>query len=317
MRRESFVTGVASAAACLLVLAPWLLRDIAVFGSPLPSAGGHTLWIRTYNEQFSIGHEVSFTTFLSAGFVDLATARIGSWIAILGRTLGLLGGLYAIFFLAGGWILRRRAELRPFLIYWVVMFVVMGLVFTFHAPKGAFLHSAGAWLPFAIALAAGSVTAVSTASGTFWPLLRRPATHRFLEITGAVAAILLSVVASISQTVTWQRDEQRLEAAAAFLSVNAGAGDVVMSPDPARLNLLTGNPGVAAPFEPFSVVQEVVDAYHVRWVLVTLNEGESRDPLGLWEGASATDSDGQHPDFLPSSPAFEAPGVRIFKVLAQ
>jgi 4-amino-4-deoxy-L-arabinose transferase-like glycosyltransferase len=314
MRRESLVVGVGSAFACLLVLAPWLLRDLTVFGSPLPSAGGHTLWIRTYNEQFSIGHDVSFASYLTIGPIQMLTDRISSWIELLGRTLGLMGGVYAIFFFAGAWISRRRPELRPFLIYWVVMFVVMGLVFTFHAPKGAFLHSAGAWLPFAFALAAGSVGAASTSAGRLWPFLRRGATHRFLEVTGVAAAILLSVVASASQVVTWQRDQQRLEAGAAFISAHAQPDDVVMYADPARLYLLTGNPGVAAPFDPFFVVQEVVDAYHVRWVMVTLGEGETRDPLGLWDGASATDSEGEHPAFLPSAPAFEAPGVRVFRV---
>src|SRR5687767_411196 len=46
----SLAWGLASAAAFLLVLAPWLVRNASVFGSPLPSAGGHTLWIRSYNE---------------------------------------------------------------------------------------------------------------------------------------------------------------------------------------------------------------------------------------------------------------------------
>jgi 4-amino-4-deoxy-L-arabinose transferase-like glycosyltransferase len=315
LRRERLTIGLASAAACLLVLTPWLLRDLAVFGSPLPSAGGHTLWIRTYNEQFSIGHEVSLQTYLSAGPMEMVASRLGSWVAILGRTLGLLGGLFALVFFGGAWVHRRRPELAPFLAYWAVMFVVMGLVFTFHAPMGAFLHSAGAWLPFAFALAAGSVGVVATAGGRFWPFLRRPATHRFLEVTGVLGAVLLSIVASASQLVTWQHDEQRLEAAAAFLQTNAGRNDVVLSADPSRLYLLTGNPGIAAPFDPFAVVAKVVRAYDARWVVVTLAERETRDPLGLWNGAGGVDSDGAHPAFLPAKPAFEAPGVRVYKVV--
>ena len=49
--------GFGSAAAALLVLAPWLARDLATFGSAFPSAGGHTLWITSYNQQFSIGQD--------------------------------------------------------------------------------------------------------------------------------------------------------------------------------------------------------------------------------------------------------------------
>jgi hypothetical protein len=39
--------GAGAAATYAAVLTPWLLRNLAVFGSLLPSAGGHTLWIRT------------------------------------------------------------------------------------------------------------------------------------------------------------------------------------------------------------------------------------------------------------------------------
>ena len=60
----------------------------------------------------------------------------------------------------------------------------------------------------------------------------------------------------------------------------------------------------------------MVDAYDIRWVVVTLQPGETRDPLGLWDGAAATDSLGTHPDFLPEQPAFEAPGVRVYEVVA-
>jgi hypothetical protein len=90
---------------------------------------------------------------------------------------------------------------------------------------------------------------------------------------------------------------------------------VVLSADPSRLYLQTGNPGIAAPFDPFSVVGKVVRAYDARWVIVALGEGEARDPLGLWDGSTAVDSEGEHPAFLPATPAFEAPGVRIYKVV--
>ena len=50
-----------------LVIAPWLLRDLAVFGSPFPSAGGHLLWITDYNEQFSISHDPTVGSYWAWG----------------------------------------------------------------------------------------------------------------------------------------------------------------------------------------------------------------------------------------------------------
>ncbi|MDH4334668.1 MAG: hypothetical protein OEW24_05325, partial [Chloroflexota bacterium] len=92
---------------------------------------------------------------------------------------------------------------------------------------------------------------------------------------------------------------------------------VVMAYDPAALRALSGNPGVAPPFDPYPVIDQVVEAYDVRWVVVTLRDGETRDPLGLWDGAQATDADGNHPAFLDTRPAFEAPGVRVYAVVGR
>jgi hypothetical protein len=319
LRRQEGSVGIGaaifSACAALLVMAPWLIRDMVVFGSPLPSAGGHTLWIRTYNEQFSIGHQPGPATWLAAGPWEIVLSRLASWGELLGRTLSLAGGLFGVTFLVGLWLNRGRRELAPFTVYWVVMFVTMGLVFTFHAPKGAFLHSAPAWLPVALPLAVASVAPAATAVARFWRFLGRPATHRFLVVAGLVGAVVVSLGSSAALLGLWRSDVQRLEAAAGYLRDAASPNDVVMTLDPARLYLLTGNPGVAPPFDPFDVVGTVVQVYDVRWVVVTLQGDETRDPLGLWDGAAGTDSQGNHPAFLPAEPAFEASGVRVYEVV--
>ena len=306
--------GLAAAAACLLILAPWLARNLAVYGALLPSAGGHTLWITSYNEQFSIGHEVSLGAYLDWGLAPIIGSKLGALAELAGRTLAVAGGVFAIFFVAGMWVFRGMRELRPFIAYWIVMFLAMGLLFTFHAPRGAFVHSAPAWLPFAIAIAIGAVAPVSTALGRWWPFLTRPRTHRFLIGASAFAAIVLSFVSSAVLVASWRLANDRLGLAAQFLNATAGRDEVVMFADPARLNLLIGSPGVSAPFDPFAVIDEVVDAYDVRWIVVTLDPGETRDALGLWDGTGAVDSTGASPTFLPEVPAFEAEGVRVYQV---
>jgi hypothetical protein len=308
------VAGAASAAAFLLVLAPWLARDLAVFGAPFPSAGGHTLWITDYNEQFSISRDPSPATYFAAGIGTVVGSKLASWGELAGRVAVLMGGFFILPFGWGLWAERRRRELAPFLVYFLVVFVVMGLVFTFHAPKGAFYHSAAAWLPFAFPLAVASLPGLADAVGRWWPFLRRPATHRFLLVAGLVGAGVLSLVGSAALLSQWNAAHARLALAASFLRDQGATADRVLAYDPAALHFLTGNPGVAPPFDGFDVIGEVVDAYDVRWVVVTLAPGETRDPLGLWDGASGTDATGQHPDFLPVTPEFEASGVRVFRV---
>lgn len=306
--------GAASAGAFAIVLAPWLLRNLATFGAALPSAG-HALWITTYNELFSISADPTLASYLAWGPLNIVGSKLTTWGELVGRTAVLLGGFFILPFAYGLWHERRRPELAPFLAYFAVMFVVMGAVFTFHAPKGAFYHSAPAWLPWAFPLAVASVAPAATAASRAWPFLRRPQTHRFLTFAGLAGALALSLAGSTILLGQWSAAHARLERAAAFLRDAAAPNDRVMAYDPAALYALTGNPGVAPPFDPFETIGQVVDAYGARWVVVTLAPGETRDPLGLWDGASAVDSAGGHPDFLPSEPAFEAPGVRVFEVV--
>jgi 4-amino-4-deoxy-L-arabinose transferase-like glycosyltransferase len=308
--------GLCSLAAGVAVLAPWLARDLATFGSAFPSAGGHTLWITSYNQQFSIGQDPTLADYLAWGPLSIIGSKLATWGELLGRTAVLLGGIFVLPFAFGLWHERRRPELRPFLAYFWVMFLAMGAIFTFHAPKGAFYHSSLAWLPFAASLAAASLAPAATWAGRAWPFLRRAATHRFLAVAGGVGAVALSLVGSAVLVGQWSDAHARLELAAGYLVAQGETSAVVMAYDPAALHALTGNPGVAPPYDGFALIGEVVDAYRVEWVVVTLPPGESRDPLGLWDGAAGTDASGAHPDFLPAAPAFSAPRVRVFHVVA-
>ena len=313
-RPSGWLVGFAAAGVFLLVLAPWLIRNAMVFGAALPSAGGSTLWITSYNEQFSIGHEVSLRTYLEAGPGLIIGSRLESWFQLIGRTAVLLGGTFLFTFIPALWIARGRRDLWPFLAYFVTMFVAMGGIFTFHAPRGAYYHSAPAWLPIAIPMALAAVPAVAGAAGRLWPFLGRPQTHRFLAVAGTAGAVVLSIVGSVAVWSEWDRSHQ-LDVAGAQFFVDAGATrDVVLSADPGSLALLSGNPGVASSFDPFPVLEEIVDAYDARWVMVQLPEGADVDPLGLWHGGAAIDAQGNRASWLADEPTFEIPDLRIFEV---
>jgi 4-amino-4-deoxy-L-arabinose transferase-like glycosyltransferase len=314
--RRMWAWGFAAAIAFLAVMAPWLIRNAIVFGSPFPSAGGHTLWITSYNEQFSIGQPVDAAHYVAWGWANIIGSKLSSWIDVLGHTAVLLGGTFFLTFIPGLWIHWRRPELRPFIGYWVLMVLVMGAVFTFHAPRGAFYHSAPAWLPFALPMAVASLAPVASAAGRVWPFLRRPQTHRFLSVVATAGAIVLSLVGSSVIYNQWDRSHRLDATAARFFQQQGATSDVVMYADPATLAILSGNPGVAPPFDPFPVVRQVLDAYHVRWLVVQLAPGERTDALNFWPGASSVDSEGNRASFLAGTPSFEIAGaLRIYRVV--
>ncbi len=294
------------------ILIPWLIRQTLTFGTPFPSAGGHTLWIRSYNEQFSVGHEVSLATYLSWGPIPILLSKLASWGVLVGRTATLLGGIFLVFFLVEAWRARLRPELAPFLVYFVLLFVVMGGLFTFHAPQGAYYHSALAWLPFAAPMAVAGLGPTADLASRWWPLLRRPQARRLLLWGSVAGALVLSLAASASLLLGWQSDRRQLESVAPFFE--SRSEDVVMYVDPPSLHLLTGNPVVPPTWDPYPVIGEVAAAYEVRWMVVEQGSGGG-DALGLWEGGRSVDSAGNRASWLADEPAFEGERIRVYEVL--
>jgi 4-amino-4-deoxy-L-arabinose transferase-like glycosyltransferase len=323
-RRMGVAALLLAGVAGLVVMAPWLARNMATFGSAFPSAGGHTLWITSYNEQFSISANPTPASYLAWGWANIIGSKLSTWWELVWRSVVLLGGIFGFLFFAGLWRERRRPDRAPFTVYWLVMFFTMGAVFTFHAPHGAYYHSAAAWLPFALPMAVASTGPVLTALGRWWAFLRRPPTHRFVEVVALGGAVVLSVIGSITLFDLWDYSHGREQAAAAYLEEAGLTDDPVLYGDPSSLWHLTGNPGVPAPFDPYAVIEEVVRAYDIRWVIVTLREGGTTDPLGLWNGCAARDSVDNSawsggPDttatWMSCDPVFEAEGVRIYAVV--
>lgn len=137
-----------------------------------------------------------------------------------------------------------------------------------------------------------------------------------MTVAGLAGAIALSLVGSAVLMRIWSTAHQRDVAAGTYLVEHGLADAVVLYSDPASLWWVSGNPGVAGPFDGFETQQHVIDAYDVEYVVVTLRDDAMRDPLGFWDGAAATDAEGHHPSFLPDQPVFEAPGVRIYRAEA-
>ena len=315
--RASWGAGFASAGAFLLVVSPWLVRNAMVFGTALPSTGGHTLWITSYNEQFSVGHEISLSTYLDWGWTNIIGSKLETWGVVAGRTLVLMGGFLVLPFVGGMWAFRRRPELAPFLVYFALVFLLMGGLFTFHAPQSAWYHTAPAWLGFAYPIALAGIAPTFSWLGRYWRFLARRQTHAFLAGIGLVASVILSILGSASLYGGWLSNRDRDEAAAAFFLREERTEDVVMYRDAAALHLLTGNPTIAIPYDPYPVIEDTARAYDAKWLVISRLAGELRAPLGLWDGGAAVDELGNRAEWLAADPAYESGDVRVFEILPE
>lgn len=307
-----------AAVACLvlftLVVGPWVLRQLAVFGSISPSAAsGRILWIADYRELYSIsGPQPTLQSFLAQGVEPLIASRIGGLMSAVGIfVLWPLVLVLAPAALIGAWQRRAAPHFAPFFVYAALLFAVSALLFAVHVPHGTFIHSAVALLPHTYLLVAVGIAATVRSIAA-----RRPsweeAQATFVFSAGAVIlALVLGVAQTAATHARWAADRQaRVQLAGQLASVPAT--DVLMSPDAGGYRYWAGLSGIVTPDDPLPVIESAMRAYGVRWL--ALESGHMVPALtGVLTGESRPDwivavppiegATGATPGALPPPPA--------------
>lgn len=283
---------IGAAALFLLVLGPWWVRQLLVFGSISPTAAsGAALWIRDIGEWNSLTAQPTLDRFLAWGVGNIVASRlVGLGQALLIYAVVACSLALAPALLAGIAIRRRSPDFVPWLVYAPVVVLGAALLYPAHIPGGALVHSAAGLFPHTYILALEGVAALAAAL-----VGRRPA----VEATGAIHVpasdarpVRLFVGAAVAFTLAtaalyapgviagWDRIRApRIALAAALDRLGVPATDRLMSLDAAGLRYWTGRPGVVTPNDPLETVEAVARAYDIRWLVLEGGTGERDDPV--------------------------------------
>ncbi len=314
---------VACFALFLVVVAPWLARQLAVFGSISPSStSGKVLFIRSIDEWNSITTPANLQWLLSQGLGPLAASRIGGLVAAMTIFAILVGGVVlAPLMLIGGWSRRRSLAFGPFFAYAGLLFAFSALVSAVHVPGGTFIHSAVALAPYAYILALEGIAVAVT-----WVAVRRSswdaeAGTRFFTAAAIGTAVVVAIGSAIVTQGVWagRRDDFQL-VDRGLVDAGAAPDDRVMSIDASGTLYWTGHGGVVLVNDPLATIEEVARAYDIRWLV--LNRADSvasvapildGGPRPAWLGAPVASRPArQLPDAAPLPPG--ALGVALYPV---
>ena len=261
---------VACAGLFVVVVAPWLVRQAAVFGSISPStASGKVLFIRNLGEWNSITTPATLDHLLGQGLGPLLASRLSGLVSAITIFSVMVGGLVLVpFMLVGGWARRRSRDFGPFLAYAGVLFAFSAVVSAVHVPGGTFIHSAIGLAPHACVLALEGI-GIAVA----WVAARRPwnaerATRLF---TGAAIGfvVLAGVAGALGAEVAWAAYRDTFRAVGAALdAAGAPTTDRVMSIDASGMRYWTGRGGVVLVNDPLDTVEAVARAYDIRWLVL-------------------------------------------------
>ncbi len=265
--RRAVRSAAAGLIAYLLVMSPWFIRNLSEIGTPLPTGGTDTIWLRSYDELVNYPPGARASDFLDWGLGNIVQSRLtalssnlGTWIAV--ETWVVLGP----FVLIGLWLRRREPLLLGLLLYALGLHLAMTFVFAFPGYRGGLFHSSAVLLPFWASLGvAGLDRAVA------W-LAQRRRWHRAQaqRVFGGAAVVLAAVLALgilSARRSNWNHNADFYRVLGRDLPADA----VVMINDPAALYYQAGLSGVVVPNADPDVIPEIAARYGVNTLVLDVN----------------------------------------------
>jgi hypothetical protein len=255
----------------LLVMGPWFVRQLTVFGSISPtSSSGYALWIRTIDEWNSTTADPSFAKWLAQGPATILQTQLGGLVASLGQFVVIICSVVLVpFLVVGAWRRRGSIDFRPWLVYTVLVFVGAAILYPLHVPGGAFIHTAVGLGPHAYVLALeGVVVAVG------WLAARRrrwdagAASRVFVgAVVGFVAVTGLLYALPVQRA--WDAERgPRLAVGTQLDQMGVGREERLLSIDAAGFKYFTGHGGVVTPDDSLETIEAVALAYRTRWLVL-------------------------------------------------
>ncbi len=296
-----FVAALGCALAFLVVVGPWWIRQIAVFGSISPSSGYGILWLRSFAELDSVTAPRTLAAFLAQPLGDLVRSRVLGFVAAIGIYLELVCAVFLVPFAAVGWWRRRRSlETGPWLVAAAVLLVVSGLLFAIHVPNGMFLHASVALAPCTYWLAMEGIVALAGWAAAQSRSLDATRLARLLMAALLAIVVAGSALAAVTVRSGWQSTLAERRQLTIAIDQLAAPGDLLMSIDTATFEYLTGHGGIVIPDDPLPVIEQAARAYDVRWLVIERN-GVVPALAPLLEGALPPDWLGPPAFVLPQS----------------
>lgn len=267
----------------LLVMGPWYLRNLTVWGGLFPPGGSRTLWLVEYGQ--TMIYPASLLTpqaWLAAGWGTILTARFDALATNLQTTLAVQGGVVLLpLMLIGAYQLRHRVVVVGAAGVWLATLGVMSLVFPYAGVNGGFFHAGAAVQPVMWALAPmGLVTVVDWAARLRrWQ--RGEQVLRFMSIvlvgTGALLSLSLyfsRVVGSEadlnrSETWTWHQSNVHYHEVEFELGrLGAQPGQSVLVNNPPGYFLASGREAVVIPFGDVEMLLRAAKDYQIDYVVL-------------------------------------------------
>lgn len=252
----------------ILVMGPWYLRNLNVFGAIMSPAGGRVLALTSYEETFIYpASKLTIEAWLASGWNEILKVRWWAFTNNIQTVIAAQGHLILFPFIAlGMYLLRKDRRVQLGLMAWIMLFLVMTFIFPFAGVRGSFFHAGAALQPLFWVLTPYGLEKVVA-----WARKK----NRFTEHAYVVFRVaLIQIVILLSAWVVWFRvvqngweeGELSYPAVERFLVEHGAQADepIIVLSAPGYY-MMTGRPAFVQPYGDVNTLLEVAKRYHVRY----------------------------------------------------
>lgn len=254
-----------------LIMSPWMLRNLSIWGTPLTPSGSRVLWMTRYDETFAWPPDrINSANWLAAG---LGSALRGRLEALKLNAVNTIAAQTAFllfpFILVGLWQLRQKLQVRLAAFAWLILFVVMSLIFPFAGSRGSFFHAAAAlqpvWLTAAV-VGLDFVVLKARSRGWFTPVAQR--LFRFALVV--FMAMLTVALAYISVNLNdWNQFRRAyLQVEQKLVENGAQPTDVVIVANAPGYYVVNGRSAIIVPDENLDSVRALARQFGARYLVL-------------------------------------------------
>jgi len=265
----------------LLVMAPWMARNQAVFGTYFSPASLRPLWITTYDQLYSYpASMLTQQSWLDSGLPALLAARLQALGLNLQSLLAVQGQIFLLpLMLVGLWNLRREWMVRMGVLVWMLILGVMTVVFPFQGWRGGYFHSVAALQPLLWAVAPYGLTTI-----VGWAAQHRKWNTAQALLTFQIGLVILSagftILVTIERLSRWSGSaEQYARIAPELDKLGLPPGAPVFVNNPPGFTLAAHRPSLAVPDGTPETLLAVARRYGACWILLEPDHPHGLDEL--------------------------------------
>jgi len=275
----------------LVVMGPWLYRNVSVFGTALAPGGFRSLWLTRYDQLFSYpALPLNFSSWWASGLAAILKARLWALGMNLANALAVQAEILLLPLIGVGlWVLRRDRRVQLAILGWLLTIGAMTLVFPFAGARGGFLHSGAALQPIWWTVALIGLDRLVDWAAHLRGWNRRQSGTLFgwaLLIAVALVSVVVvygRVIGRFSGAPAWGRENAAYQLVGEYLaSQGAELESVVIVANPPGFYLASGHPAIAVPDGDIETIRELAGRYDAQYLVLEKNSTPARlEPVYL------------------------------------